>query len=248
MNAMKFHNQHEAKQFFIDKILAQAERSNVLLSEAEKYMLKWTELEDGFVVDKNIVAIFNKETTDKTFETKIRGLLAGAFEFDTKGKQKMIETYRNAYNALKKHDHYIMVMINDSIGRNLQTRRKIRDMLWLLVVGLLCSIVIFGGAVFINEKGVSFEWQGFIYWSVVYFAFNVFIVSGLPSINEKWKHPNVILLILFAITIPIAVMFYVFYHGFLEFPNSSWPVVALVMFGAFATAEIISKIIKNMKI
>jgi len=39
---MVFRNQGQAKQFFIDKILFQAQKDRIALSEAEKYMLGWT--------------------------------------------------------------------------------------------------------------------------------------------------------------------------------------------------------------
>lgn len=109
----------QAKKFFIDKIKFQAVRENIRLSEAEEYMLSWSETEE-FAINQTLLDKFNEETTDKEFEKKITNLIKHAFEFDIKRDSEMEETYRSAYYALKTEDHYILIMIEDGIGSILE--------------------------------------------------------------------------------------------------------------------------------
>ena len=60
----------QAKQFFVGKIILQAQREHIALSEAEQYMLNWSEVENDFKIDQKLTNEFEKQTTDKEFEKK----------------------------------------------------------------------------------------------------------------------------------------------------------------------------------
>jgi hypothetical protein len=117
---MQFLNEEYAKRFFIDKVLLQAQKENITLSEAEKYMLNWTETEVGFEIDQILINKFNAETTNAAYEKKICSLLRHAYDNDVVNDSRMKETYRNAYRTLNKRDHYILVMIDEAIGSKLR--------------------------------------------------------------------------------------------------------------------------------
>ena len=115
-----FTSQIQAKAFFVEKIIFQAQKDNEPLSDAEKYMLQWTETEDGFEMNQVLIDQFNAETNDSEYEKKISNLLRSAYEADVTNASEMKEKYRDAYKTLKKGDHYILVMIEDAIAVKLK--------------------------------------------------------------------------------------------------------------------------------
>jgi hypothetical protein len=117
---MEYLSQASAKQFFISKVVNQAEREGINLSKAEKYQLAWSESDPSFVMDYKLNEQFEKEMTQEEFEKKIQALIKNAYETDISKDKDMKETYRTAYKSLKQGDHFILIMINDAIGSKLR--------------------------------------------------------------------------------------------------------------------------------
>jgi hypothetical protein len=115
-----FSSQFEGKKFFVDKVISQALKEGIALSEAEKYMLQWTEVEEGFLIDEKLNEKFREETTDEEYEKKIRFLLKRAYESDVAVNPRIKEMYHSAYDALRDGDHYILIMVKDALGRKLR--------------------------------------------------------------------------------------------------------------------------------
>ena len=115
-----FENQMQAKAFFVERIIFQAQKDNVPLSDAERYMLQWTETEGAFEMNQALIDQFNAETNDAQYEKKISSLLKSAYETDVANASEMKERYRDAYKTLKRGDHYILVMIEEAIGAKLK--------------------------------------------------------------------------------------------------------------------------------
>ncbi len=122
---MVFLNQFDAKKFFVEKIIQKAKKEGTPLSEAQQYVLNWTDVEEGFQVNEELNKKFIEETSDEDYERKICTLLRLVYEEDVTANPTMKETYRNAYRAMAKNDHYILVMIREALGR------KIRRLGWL---------------------------------------------------------------------------------------------------------------------
>jgi len=110
-----FSSQVEAKKFFVDRVTSQAEKEGAPLSEAQKYMLNWTEAEEGFQIDERLNERFYAETTDEEYEKKIGFLLKHAYQEDVTTDPGATEKYHSAYSVLKNHDHYILIMIKDNL-------------------------------------------------------------------------------------------------------------------------------------
>lgn len=138
---MAFTSQKSSKKYFIDRILDQARHNNIVLSDAEQYMLGWTESEKGFEVDQRLIEQFNRETTDKEFEQKIVNLLKSAYVEDIKKDSMLKNAYREAYSILNKGDYYILVMIKSAIGSKLTSTLKDRVLLVLAAIALGASIL-----------------------------------------------------------------------------------------------------------
>lgn len=117
---MQFLSEAPAKEFFVSRVLQQAEREGRLLSKAQRYMLSWSETDPSFAMDNELNEQFEKEITQAEFEKKIQALIKQAYEQDIAKTKDMKETYRTAYKALKQGDHFILIMIEDAIGSKLR--------------------------------------------------------------------------------------------------------------------------------
>jgi hypothetical protein len=98
--------QDEAKEFLIAKIIAQAKRDNVPLSDAERKMMYYS-VEKPTVADE-VADQFSEE--DIEYEGKIRSLFSSAIDFDKNER----EDYESAIAKLKKGDHYLSVLVGGS--------------------------------------------------------------------------------------------------------------------------------------
>lgn len=116
---MKFKDQSEAKSFFVERIITQAEYEGTNVSEAERYMLAWSESDPSFVQKEKLNDQFEKEITQKGYEEKIQGLIKRVYQRDVGSSPSAKDTYRDAYNMLSKGDHYILVMLRAALGLKL---------------------------------------------------------------------------------------------------------------------------------
>jgi len=108
----------EAKEFFVQKVLAQAATENLQFSETEKYMLQWSETDPSFHLDQHLIEIFEKQINAKDYENKISQLIIHAYNNDMRMNITAKDKYRKAYDALKTHDNYIFIMVDQAIGRH----------------------------------------------------------------------------------------------------------------------------------
>jgi hypothetical protein len=125
-----FHSGREAKEFLIAKIVAEAQRENIRLSEVERKMLYFTEsawtLPDIMKVSED----FDREYDQDEYEHKIAKLVAKAYKGIRKGPRDDYDRWWAAIRFLEREDHYISVMIR------LAGLRPRGDQLRLLATGL----------------------------------------------------------------------------------------------------------------
>ncbi len=113
---MKFRGQSDAKSFFMERIMNQAEYEGTNLSKAQRYMLAWSESDPSFVQNGKLNEEFEKEITEKEYEEKVQGLIKRVYERDVNLSPEAKDTYRDAYKTLSKGDHYILVMLRAALG------------------------------------------------------------------------------------------------------------------------------------
>ncbi len=125
-----FHSGREAKEFLISRIVAEAQRENVLLSEVERKMLYFTEtrwtLPDMTAVSQE----FDSEYDQNEYEQKIARLIRNAAKHDRKESRDEYGAWWAAIRFLGREDHYISVMIG------IAGLRPAGDQLRLFVTGL----------------------------------------------------------------------------------------------------------------
>ncbi len=132
-----FHTVREAKDFFISRIVEQANREHHPLSDVEKRMLSFTETapeaSPGLM---ETVAEFEPAHDDAKYEQKIAGLLNRAYRADLdrarqtrEGDPRLI--YGQALGLLRTEDHYITIMVEQGIGDKLSWGGWLRKFLGL---------------------------------------------------------------------------------------------------------------------
>jgi hypothetical protein len=119
MTDMPVYSESTAKAFFVDKIIQQAEREGAPLSNAQRYMLSWSESDPSFVVDRVLSEQCDAEISQPDYEKKIQGLIERMYKRDIETNKDMKETYKEAYKTLKQGDHFILIMIGAAIGSKL---------------------------------------------------------------------------------------------------------------------------------
>jgi hypothetical protein len=112
--------ERQAKRFFVDRIMAQARAEGLSLSEAEQRMLSWSESDPDFEADPVLVQQLAAEISDEDYEAKVAGLLQRAFRQDVTSNPAARDRYRQAHDVLRQGDHYVLIMINEALGRQLR--------------------------------------------------------------------------------------------------------------------------------
>jgi hypothetical protein len=125
-----FQTGREAKEFLISKIVEEAQRENISLSEVERNMLYFTE--SGWTLP-DIVQVseeFDREYDQAKYEGKIAKLVTKADRRIRKGSREDYDKWWAAIRFFEREDHYITVMIRLA---GLRTRG---DQLRLFATGL----------------------------------------------------------------------------------------------------------------
>jgi hypothetical protein len=110
---------HEAKTFFIKKVLDQSEKENVKLTDTEKEMLDWEDLDPRYPDYWNVELgeRFEKEVDKKAYESKIATLIEHAYQDDVNSDKATKEQYRNAYLSIRKGNTYILILVEKGIAK-----------------------------------------------------------------------------------------------------------------------------------
>jgi len=106
-----FHSGREAKEFLISRIVAEAQRENIPLSEVERKMLYFTE--SGWTLP-DMTAVyedFDRDYSQHKYEKKIAKLIRKAAKHDYKESREEYDAWWSAIRFLQREDHYISVMI-----------------------------------------------------------------------------------------------------------------------------------------
>jgi len=106
-----FHSGREAKEFLISRIVLEAQRENIPLSEVERKMLYFTE--SGWTLP-DMTAVceeFDRDYNQNKYEQKIAKLIGKAAKHDYKESREENDAWWSAIRFLKREDHYISVMI-----------------------------------------------------------------------------------------------------------------------------------------
>jgi hypothetical protein len=116
---MAFETKMDAKRFIVDKVLKQAKKDGVGLSNAELYNLSWSESNPYFKPYYELSVALEDDIGVDRYESKVAGLIRRVFEQDVAKDPAAKTLYREAYDKLGKDDHYILFMMKSALGLKL---------------------------------------------------------------------------------------------------------------------------------
>ena len=125
-----------AKQFLISKVIEEAGIEQVRLSEVEKKMLYFTEVQPSLPDIYEINANFERDYDSDEYEAKIAGLLKNARDHDRQSSPGREQEWKEALDALKNEDHYILVMVSQAFALGPASPGGHRERDFLIYIGL----------------------------------------------------------------------------------------------------------------
>ena len=99
-----FATETESRQFFVEKIIQQAQREGVSLSDDERQMLLWSESAPDSVADPELAERLAAKISDADYESKIVGLLGAALSGDTAVDPGAKKVWGAALSVLRRGD------------------------------------------------------------------------------------------------------------------------------------------------
>ena len=127
-----------ANQFLISKVLQEAESSSIQLSETERKMLYFSEMHPSLPDNLEVNAEFERDYDADEYENKIALFLNKARTRDHQISPSREQEWKDALDALKKEDHYILVMVGLAFGRGSRASspHRTRDLLIYIAIGI----------------------------------------------------------------------------------------------------------------
>jgi len=105
-----------AKHFLMAKVLREADASRVQISEVESKMLYFTEVHPSPAFIREGNAEFERDDDAGEYENKVAQLVQNARARDANISPSQEHDWNGALDALKKEDHYILVMVGLAFG------------------------------------------------------------------------------------------------------------------------------------
>jgi hypothetical protein len=106
-------------------------------------MLYFTEVHPSLPDIYEVNAEFERDYDNDEYEAKIAGLLKNARDRDRRSSASREQDWKDALDALKHEDHYILVMVSQAFGFGSASAggHRVRDFLIYIVVGI--ALVLF---------------------------------------------------------------------------------------------------------
>lgn len=125
---MEFTSQKKAKEYLIKRIVDEAQRAHITLSEIERKMLYFSETDWTLPGITDVNAAFERDYDESDYEEKIAGIVRNVLESATPEQQS---EWDDAVLKLCDGDHYLLVLID--LGSNSKAASKLPKWLtpWL---------------------------------------------------------------------------------------------------------------------
>jgi hypothetical protein len=144
-----FANARDAKEFLITKIVWEAQREGMPLSEIERKMLYFSETAWTLPDIMETSDFFDRDYDRSTYEQKI-GTLAHKFCAEArKSNRDDFDSWQEAVRTISSEDHYLLVLIKSS---KTSTDSPLADRLKLVTLAFLITLLIMLGIyLFVNR-------------------------------------------------------------------------------------------------
>lgn len=103
-----------AKDFLVSRVMAEAGRENVDVSETERKMLYFSESYPTLPDIGEVLEAFDNQYDTSEYEKKMAKLIGNAFKNDRQESAELTDQWSAAVRLLRKEDHYFLVMLDQS--------------------------------------------------------------------------------------------------------------------------------------
>jgi len=111
-----FASGREAKEFLVSRIVLEAEHEGVELSDVERKMLYFSEVDWSLPDIMEVNEVFEREYDDAAYEEKIAGLIRSFQKRMRKESHDEYDSWEGAVCVLRREDHYLLVLIGIANG------------------------------------------------------------------------------------------------------------------------------------
>jgi hypothetical protein len=136
----RFATARDAKEFLVNKIVTQAQREGVPLSETERKMLYFSETAWTLPDIAEVSDSFDREYDQALYEKKIGNLVRNFLIHSHKTAREDFAAWQEAVRKISPEDHYLLVLINSA--ENSPHGQK-TSFLKLVAMGLLLACAVF---------------------------------------------------------------------------------------------------------
>ncbi len=139
-----FKTEREAKEYLVGRIVAQARREGVSLTEVERKMLYFAEAGWTLPNMSDVNEEFERDYDNHEFEQKIAGLVRRIEEANKASGWLEQEAWDDAVIKLSEGDHYLLVLLDPSFSTSGKTVRPPHDILklWLTAFGIVFGLLV----------------------------------------------------------------------------------------------------------
>ncbi len=142
-----FATTRNAKEFLVGRIVAEAGREGVPLSETERKMLYFSETAWTLPDMMEVNDAFDRECDQAEYEEKIGALIRRYRGWAAKATESDLDSWDEAVQTISGEDHYLLVLINAGQGSTgpsvadspLVDRLKLIGLAFVIVVVLLAA-------------------------------------------------------------------------------------------------------------
>jgi hypothetical protein len=184
-------NTKQAKDFLVEQTVEQAALEGVPLADVEKRMMYFTE-SDTSSCDNPIELNdeFEAQYETKEYETKISRLLHHAYKRLKEENPERVRNWDQAIRTLRKGDHYLLVMVDQSGESGLDWWMPI---LWGIGIGALIGVLLIA-KVELDQRGLIPSWvfgwisddrqtRRFEFYLIIFGCFGLWLVTKLAKLG-----------------------------------------------------------------
>jgi hypothetical protein len=147
-----FRTVRDAKEYLIGRIVSEADKDEVGLSEIERKMLYFSETGWTLPGISEVNAEFERDYNDAEYEEKIARLIRRLCESRDEAAQR---DWDDAVATLRTEDHYLLVMIDAAAPRPASSRRPPGDFHRLIFTAAVMVVVFFGVMLYLNSAAID---------------------------------------------------------------------------------------------
>jgi hypothetical protein len=135
-----FATARDAKEFLVGRIITEAQREGVPLSEVERKMLYFSETAWTLPDIAEVSATFDREYNQAEYEQKIAKLIRQIRANARTDNREEFDAWTEAIRTLGQEDHYLLVLVA-AAGASGRPRGDVLR-LWVTALAIVCIILV----------------------------------------------------------------------------------------------------------